>query len=299
MLTLNITVALPEVIDDEYLKEDGIGNQPVGCFSIQHAFVVTINVFNILEGALKLKHGPFSHVISLPELTEVLQLNEKINQIEAKLPPQLRWDDHAKMDTPRDLVLKLQSEAISTRYGMNTLFYLKAFKFASNTNGVSLPRLHHLRLVLLRPNVLTSARQSLLPSYPSLPLSRTETILHTELSTTCVEAAVSAIFMLYANLNSASRIFSSNAVFVTLSAATVIVAASLIPKLDVSLGDSCGPYADVITKAFKVLDEHQWQVEGAPEAKDQLEKFLETVNQAKQQRRDSGKFHTFHPLLLV
>lgn len=96
--------------------------------------------------------------------------------------------------------------------------------------------------------------------------------------------------MLHANLLSVSRIFSPNAVFVALSAATVIVAASLIPELNVSLEDGSSLYADVILKALAVLDEHRWQVEGAPAARDQLEKFLETVNQAKRRRYGISEF---------
>ena len=162
-------------------------------------------------------------------------------------------------------------------------------------------RVLHVRLILLRPNVLASARQSLL-SLCSTPLpSRTETALRTEVSIICVEAAVSAIHMLHANLCSASRIFNPNAIFVTLSAATVIVAASLVSELDVSLEGSGGPYADVIIKALKVLDEHRWQVEGAPAARAQLEKFLETVTQAKRRRTAGGEFILLHsiPSVLV
>lgn len=154
-------------------------------------------------------------------------------------------------------------------------------------------RILHLRLVLLRPNVLAAARQSLLTPIPGPPPSRTErtlqTTLRTEASTICVRAAISAISMLHANLRSPSRIFSSSVVFVTFSAATVIVAASLVPELGVSLDDGTGPYRDAIANAFQVLGEHQWQIEGAPKAKHQLEKFLETVNEEKR-RRNGGEF---------
>lgn len=144
-------------------------------------------------------------------------------------------------------------------------------------------RVLHLRLVLLRPNILSAARQSLLSSSPSPPLSRTEIALRTEVSTLCVEAANSAICMLHADLRSVSRIISSNAVFVTLSAATVVVAASLV-LLDVSSESQDGLYTSAITKALHVLEEHQWQVEEALAARNQLERFLETVNQAKRYR---------------
>lgn len=115
MLVPDITVPLPGLIDDEYLSMDSTGTQPVGLPSVIHAFIVTINIFEVLEGARKVNHGSFSHGLRLPELTEVLLLNERINRIEATLPSYLRWDNDSKPDTARGLVLKLQAEAILTR----------------------------------------------------------------------------------------------------------------------------------------------------------------------------------------
>lgn len=94
--------------------------------------------------------------------------------------------------------------------------------------------------------------------------------------------------MLHGNLHSSWRMLSSNAAFVTLSAATVILAASLVPELDVSLegggGGGRGSHGDVISKAILVLEEHRWQFEGAAAAKEQLEKFSNTIDKAKRLR---------------
>lgn len=57
--------------------------------------------------------------------------------------------------------------------------------------------------------------------------------------------------------------------------------------MDVSLDSSDGVYADMIRKALEVLDEHRWQVERAVGARHLLEKFLETVKQAR--RRVNGE----------
>lgn len=105
----------------------------------------------------------------------------------------------------------------------------------------------------------------------------------------CVHAGVSAIDVLHANLRSALRLFSSNAVFVTLLAATVVVAASLVPELSVNLEDGSRPFGEAISKSFEILDEHRWQVEGAPRAMEQLEKFLKTVK-SEQRRRTACEF---------
>lgn len=181
-------------------------------------------------------------------------------------------------------------------------------------------RILHSRLILLRPNVLAAARQTLkvstsatataatLPaSDPQPSASRTETALRAEVSALCLHTAVSAIEMLHDNLCSASRILSSNAAFVTLSAATVIIAASLVPELEVSLereeqdrregGDGGGGpcfYGDVVAKAILVLEEHRWQFEGAAAARGQLEKFLATIIRAKRMRKAGESFTSEH-----
>jgi hypothetical protein len=80
---------------------------------------------------------------------------------------------------------------------------------------------------------------------------------------------------------------SSTAVFVALSAATVVIAASLVPDLDVSLEPGDGGYGEIVTKALQVLQGHQWQIEGARGAMRQLEGFLTTAKNAKARRNSS------------
>ncbi|KAI3323551.1 putative transcriptional regulatory protein [Xylariaceae sp. AK1471] len=256
-------VPLPAKVDDEYLREDGIGIQPTTSPPILDAFITTINIFEIIEHAQRIKYDSLTHGLRLPELTEVLQLNEKVDQIERNLPSYLRCSNEAKSLTPREQVLRLQADGVKAR-------------------------LLHLRLVLLRPNVLAAARQSLLmtASRPQDWGTQTalEATLRSEVSNICVRAAISAIMTLHMNLQLPSRIFSSIAVFMTLSAATVIIAASMVSEFSVSLEDGSGPYKDAIAKAFQVLDGHMWQIEGAPSAKDLLEKFLETVNRENRRR---------------
>jgi hypothetical protein len=141
--------------------------------------------------------------------------------------------------------------------------------------------------------VLAAARQSLLmpASQPANSGTRNalETTLQTEVSKLCVQAAVSAITTLHTNLQSPSRVFSSIAVLMTLSAATVIIAGSLVSELGVNLEAGIGPYKDALAKAFQVLDGHMWQIEGAQSAKELIEKFLETVNRQNRRRNNSGK----------
>jgi hypothetical protein len=88
----------------------------VGLPSILHAFIVTINIFEVMEGVRKINYGSFDHSFRLPELTQVLQLNERINEIEKSLPPHLKHDELDVGTSPRAQLLKLQAEAVMTRY---------------------------------------------------------------------------------------------------------------------------------------------------------------------------------------
>jgi hypothetical protein len=142
---------------------------------------------------------------------------------------------------------------------------------------------------------MAAARQAITSYVPTSPPSRTEIALGTEVSMVCIQAGLSAIQMLHRNLQSTSRIFSTNAVFVTLSAATILVAASLVPELNVNLDDDDSPYGDAVEKAFQVLDKHMWQVEGARGARDQLKQFLNMADQARRKRSGlNGELFSIH-----
>jgi len=156
-------------------------------------------------------------------------------------------------------------------------------------------RIYLMRLVLLRPNVLATARQSFLhPGSPDSQASNSETqtplvsSLRKELSNICIRAAISVISTFHTNLKSPYRLLGSSAVFVTLSAATVIIAASLVKELGVDLEGEGN--IEVITQAFAILDGHMWHVEGARGAKELLQSFLKTVKRENKRRRNNGEF---------
>ncbi|KAM0251441.1 hypothetical protein ACHAQJ_008192 [Trichoderma viride] len=253
-------LALPEKIDDEYLLKDGLGVQPPGIPSVLDAFVVSIRIFEVIDGAWKLNYDSFKQNLGPPKLSQVLQFNEKVDEIESNLPPHLRIGHDMSPYGSRGRLLQLQAETV-------------------------LARILHLRLVLLRPNVLVAARQSVMPWDSGPTPSQTETALRTELSRICVRAAVSAIEILHSNMCSSSQIFSSHAAFVTLSAAIVIVAASLVPELDVLIEGPDELFENTIAKAFEILNEVRWN-EGVSGAKGQLERFIGMAKQAK--TRGSG-----------
>ncbi|KAI1426687.1 putative transcriptional regulatory protein [Xylaria sp. FL1777] len=254
-------VPLPANIDDEYLNEEGTGTQPSGTPSIIEASLVTISILQVIEDARKLKYRSEGQDADLHELTRVLQLNGRIDKIEGSLPPHLKVGIVEIPSTLRDQVLRLQAEAVMTR-------------------------ILYARLVLLRPSLLSAARQSLLnPDTEDTlsPPSSLHSTIRTEISKICVQAAMSAISTLHTNLRFKSRIFSCNAVFMTLAAATVVISATLVSELGVSIDDA-GPNNAPLTQAFEVLDEHMWQIEGGRRVKKRLARFLETVRRENKRR---------------
>lgn len=116
ILDADKTVPLPAKIDDEYLLEDGTGVQPEGIPSILDAFVAAADIFEVVQNARKINYGSFKRETSLSELGEVLQLNEKLDQVEKSLPPHLRQDKDAKPNTARQQILELQTESVVTRF---------------------------------------------------------------------------------------------------------------------------------------------------------------------------------------
>jgi hypothetical protein len=109
-------VPLPGSIDDEYLREDTVGSQPVGLASKLDALIVTIKIFQVIEKLLKIKYTSLGRGVCLPELAQILQLDGELDEIEESLPAFLKLDDEVSNDSPADHVLRLQAEGVSTRY---------------------------------------------------------------------------------------------------------------------------------------------------------------------------------------
>jgi hypothetical protein len=108
-------VPLPAEIDDEYLRDNVVGIQPTESPPILDAFITTIKLFEIIEHAQRMKHDFLTHGLRLPELTEVLRLHQKVDQIEKDLPSHLRCSNEVQFLTPREQVLRLQADGIRAR----------------------------------------------------------------------------------------------------------------------------------------------------------------------------------------
>jgi hypothetical protein len=108
-------VPLPSAIDDEYLLEDGEGVQPPARPSLLDSFIATIKIFDVFHRAPAINDGYFARALCLPELAQVLQLNEELDQIDAGLPAHLRSDNPEKPSTRRGRALSLQAVAVKIR----------------------------------------------------------------------------------------------------------------------------------------------------------------------------------------
>jgi len=123
LFKLDNHVPRPARIDDEYLRQDGVGIQPSDMPSIMEAFVLSTDVFEVIDHAQKINYGSFTQAPNqLLELTEIYQLNEKIDQIERNLPPFLRRDDIISSSssereplTTRQKILRLQADIVKGR----------------------------------------------------------------------------------------------------------------------------------------------------------------------------------------
>jgi hypothetical protein len=139
----------------------------------------------------------------------------------------------------------------------------------------------------MRPSILATARQSLHPADKNAPPLRTTDRLRNEICDICVHAAMDTIDVLATNLSSPIRIMSSLAIATAFSAATVLVAASLVPDLKERFGLPGGR----ISLALHIMDSHRWRVDGSASAKLQLEHFVATSEDVKSRQRGSkGRF---------
>ncbi|KAI6762400.1 hypothetical protein HG530_008380 [Fusarium avenaceum] len=241
------------MIDDAYVLEEGSGIQPPGRPCLLDALVIGVRSFSVVAEAREVNLTSFTGEAKMSELTNLIELDGKLNNIEADLPHHLKYDSNVG-DTPRDEVLRFQAEVTNLR-------------------------IIYVRLLLLRPSLLATARQLLTnrEPEPDIQQSRIEVTVRNETFQICVQNALSALNILHTNLQSSAKIISANALHVTLSATTVLIASSIIPSIGGNLEDVTSPHALGVMKAFEILEVHEPRVEGAAETRSKLQQFLETV----------------------
>lgn len=82
------------------------------------SFITTISIFDVIKGVgrFDLPLGSLSCGLGLSELTQVLELNEKLDQIENNLPDHLKRSQHPQPCSKREEMFRLQAIAVMTRY---------------------------------------------------------------------------------------------------------------------------------------------------------------------------------------
>lgn len=264
-------VPLPIPIDDENFSEDGISPRLQNLPSVTVAFEISLNIFRIIEDARWIT-VPKEH-ISLDELTAVLRLSERLDRIQESLPAHLQFStiaDNSLRGSRHDVFI-LQHVAIMIRY------ILLVAASCATLNSI---RIAHVRLLLLRSCILEAARlHSSLQAEASSP-PRTTDRLRMETCHICVQAAIDTIDLLDENLRAPLRVMSCIALFTAFSAATVLIAASLIPELE----DRYELPGNRITQVMNVLTSHRWQIDGVASAIEHIEQYMKTVDDIKARR---------------
>lgn len=117
------TCPLPQIIDDEYLLEEGEGCQPAATPSLLDALAVSMKIFDVVAGAREVNAASFSRALQMPELIRILQLNEHLTEIEESLPEHLTYKNWQEPSSAREKVLHYQAEVVNLRwYTMMALY---------------------------------------------------------------------------------------------------------------------------------------------------------------------------------
>ncbi|RGP71713.1 hypothetical protein FLONG3_7017 [Fusarium longipes] len=104
------TCPLPQMIDDEYLLEEGEGRQPTAKPSLLGALAVSMKIFTLVAEAREVNGASFSKALKMPELIRILQLHERLAEIEANLPEHLKYKKEQRPSSEREKVLHFQAE---------------------------------------------------------------------------------------------------------------------------------------------------------------------------------------------
>ncbi|KAF4958807.1 hypothetical protein FGADI_2151 [Fusarium gaditjirri] len=112
----NTTCQLPQMIDDEHLLDEGEGCQPAATPSLLSALAVSMKIFDVVAEAREVNSASFSRALQMPELIRILQVNERLTEIEANLPEHLKYNNGQRASSAREKVLHFQAEVVNLRW---------------------------------------------------------------------------------------------------------------------------------------------------------------------------------------
>jgi hypothetical protein len=134
MISRNLSVPVPLMVDDEYLLEDGEGSQPSQSEPHIGFLVFSIKLFDILDHILsKIYHHdsvkPFSQGVenlwwSRERLEDVLKLNSSLDDLFETLPNNLKlmWSTDRGRDLRSDTAI-LQAKVFYSRFVISLFLY--------------------------------------------------------------------------------------------------------------------------------------------------------------------------------
>ncbi|KAJ3541642.1 hypothetical protein NM208_g4515 [Fusarium decemcellulare] len=211
MLSQDSQVPLPQMIDDEYLLEDGEGTQPEDSPCRMGLFIYTVRLLDILSEVLGCFYAEAGHAqkvsadknqqASMPDLHEMLRLNSKLDQFLEAIPTSLRLKLILRNSEPPSGSALLQARILYCRF-------------------------LYTRLLLLRPVILLLARsasdtesESIMPEQNSLRGEVAERMCQI-----CLDTAHELISVLHQDMGSTYRSSAWWTVYFTFCAATVVLA---------------------------------------------------------------------------
>ncbi|KAE9372615.1 hypothetical protein N431DRAFT_439694 [Stipitochalara longipes BDJ] len=259
-LSRDSPISLPALIDDEYLSETGEGQQPPNLPSRLELFVYGLRLNNIREKlpmhkAQNVQTG--KRTFSGQDIGTTLQLMTEIDRFVDTLPYHLRAD-HSSLEHTRSVL---------PAAGSDNRFELQA--------RVLKARIMYARLSILRPFIVAEANRCISAAADDRRRSNASTNvtskLYEDLCNLCVTIAHDTIEELHARLFTVYRSSPWHTLYFTFAAASVLVAATLCPSLEVDLDqDPCKASWD---KALQIFAFHKAHVASAEKGIEALHKF--------------------------
>ncbi|KAL2147643.1 hypothetical protein VTI28DRAFT_8097 [Corynascus sepedonium] len=253
--------APPLAIDEEYLSTTGEGHQPEGLPSRLDMMTFTLKTVEILEEmksarrapGIKLKHA--GDEITMPDPTNLLSVNAKIDDLLEGLPEHLRPDaDYSKMLLNEDAVkcFRIQSHAI--RFRLLTI-----------------------RVFLLRPSLLAEAQRWTNPAACSTltASSMLQERLHHEICSLCLGTVHTMLEEIQSGPATNGGISAWYALHFTFAAATILLVATLSPNLGVCLDTE--PTKSSWDRVMAILDFHKSHVASAARGIEVLQRYRESI----------------------
>ncbi|KAK5068330.1 hypothetical protein LTR44_000447 [Exophiala sp. CCFEE 6388] len=260
-------VTMPPLLDerDGSENDEGVG---IDCIPPYGCFVYSLQLFAILEDIMSVLYARVTTPVrargqtvtptNVPDLTQVLELDARLNDFHRDLPSFLKprqWSPLAG-----DLAT-LQVNVLQVRYVLAPTLLPSAHNLLKY--GSDRSRFLHMRILLLRPVLLVLMRTESGGVDDDQTIFRTALLrdMSLRMSEACVTTAHDMIDFLHERLDTVYRSACWYMVYFTFTSATVLIAAKLCPSLGVMSGLS--RFQESWTKCQAILEYHKSQSQSA------------------------------------